>query len=29
MVGISMLENNVTAEEILAWYWKNIPANDN
>jgi hypothetical protein len=29
MVSISMLKNNVTAEEILAWYWKNIPANDN
>ena len=29
MDSISMLKNNVTAEEILAWYWKHIPANDN
>lgn len=29
MVSISMSENNVTAEEILAWHWENIPANDN
>lgn len=29
MVNISMLKNSITVEEILAWYWKNIPANDN
>ena len=29
MGSTSMLKNKITAEEILAWYWKNIPANDN
>ena len=29
MDSINMLKNKITAEEILAWYWKHIPANDN